>query len=228
MNDGSAAAVIVAAGQGVRFGPTERKQYASLGGRPVLQWSVRAFRAHEAIRHVVVVLPPEDAKQPPAWLVDADRIVEGGDTRAASVARGVEAVPDDVDRVLIHDGVRPFASVSLIERVCEAAARGAVVPVLPVMDTIKEVSGEGRIVGTSDRSHLRRAQTPQGFPAALIRRLCAETASGEDVTDDAMLCERHGIEVATVEGEPRNLKITSSEDLAFASWLVESGLITPP
>jgi 2-C-methyl-D-erythritol 4-phosphate cytidylyltransferase len=228
VSDRSAAAVIVAAGQGQRFGPSERKQYASLGGLPVLQWSIRSFRAHDAIRHIVVVLPPEDAKEPPAWLVGADRIVEGGDTRASSVARGVEVVPRDLDRILIHDGARPFASTSLIGRVCEAAVRGPVIPVLPLSDTIKEVSGEGRIVRTSDRSRLCRAQTPQGFPGGLFRRLCIETAPNSDVTDDAMLCEAHGIEVATVEGEPHNLKITSSEDLAFASWLVESGLITPP
>ncbi len=228
MSDRSAAAVIVAAGHGLRFGGSERKQYASLGGLPVLQWSVRAFRGHDAIGHVVVVLPAEDVGDPPAWLVGADHIVEGGDTRAASVARGVDAVPGDADRILIHDGVRPFASADLIERVCGAAARGPVVPVLPLSDTIKEVSGVGRIAGTPDRSRMCRAQTPQGFPGALFRRLCAETPPSADLTDDAMLCERHGIEVATVEGEARNLKITSNEDLAYANWLVESGLIAPP
>ncbi len=228
MSDRSAAAVIVAAGQGSRFGSSERKQYASLGGLPVLEWSIRTFRAHESIRHIVVVLPPEDATEPPAWLIGADRIVEGGDSRAASVARGVDVLPDDVDRILIHDGVRPFASASLIGRVCEAAGRGPVVPVLPLSDTIKEVSGEGLIVGTPDRSRLCRAQTPQGFPGVLFRRLCAEIPAKANITDDAMLCERHGIEVATIEGEPQNLKITSGEDLAFARWLVESGLIRPP
>ncbi len=228
MSDRSAAAVIVAAGQGLRFDGTERKQYASLGGLPVLQWSVRAFRSHEAIRYIVVVLPPDDAEEPPPWLVGADHIVGGGDTRAASVARGVAMVPGEVDRILVHDGVRPFASSSLIGRVCEAAARGPAVPVLPLSDTIKEVSGEGRIVGTADRSRLCRAQTPQGFPGALFRRLCAEVPSSADLTDDAMLCERRGVGVATIEGDPHNLKITSSEDLAYASWLVESGVIAPP
>ena len=228
MSDCSAGVVIVAAGQGLRFGGTERKQYASLGGLPVLLWSVRAFRSHEAIRHIVVVLPPEDVEEPPPWLVGADHIVGGGDTRAASVARGVAMVPREVDRILVHDGVRPFASSSLIGRVCEAAARGAAVPVLPLSDTIKEVSGEGRIAGTADRSRLCRAQTPQGFPEALLRRLCAEVASSADLTDDAMLCERRGVEVATVEGDPQNLKITSREDFAYASWLVESGVIAAP
>lgn len=228
MSERSAAAVIVAAGQGLRFDGSERKQYASLGGLPVLQWSIRAFRSHGAIRYIAVVLPAEDVERPPAWLAGVDRIVEGGDTRAASVARGVKGVPDDVDRILIHDGVRPFASAPLIDRVLQAAARGPVVPVLPLNDTIKEVGPERRIAGTLDRSRLCRAQTPQGFPASLLRRLCEEAAPGADVTDDAMLCERHGVEVSTVEGEPRNLKITSSEDLAYASWLIESGLITHP
>lgn len=228
MSDRSAAAVIVAAGQGLRFGGSERKQYASLGGLPVLQWSVRVFESHDAILHIAVVLPPQDIASPPAWLVGADHIVAGGETRAASVARGVEAIPGDVDTILIHDGVRPFASGELIERVLEASVRGPVIPVLPLNDTVKEVTREGRVSRTPDRSRMRRAQTPQGFPGALFRRLCADTTTGADVTDDAMLCERHGVEVSTVEGEAHNLKITSNEDLAYARWLVERGLITPP
>lgn len=228
MSGRSTAAVIVAAGQGLRFGGSERKQYASLGGIPVLQWSVRTFSSHVGIGRLAVVLPPEDVERPPAWLSGTDAIVAGGATRAASVARGVEAIPEDVETILIHDGVRPFASADLIERVLEAAERRPVVPVLPPSDTIKEVDREGRITGTPDRSRMRRAQTPQGFPAELFRRLCAEGEKGSDVTDDAMLCERHGIEVITVEGEARNLKITSNEDLAYARWLVESGVITSP
>lgn len=228
MSDRSAAAVIVAAGQGLRFGGPGRKQYAALGELPVLAWSIRVFQSHEAIRHIAVVLPAEDADRPPDWLRGVDRVVAGGETRAASVARGVKATPEEVDTILVHDGVRPFASADLVGRVLEAAAHHAVVPVLAVSDTIKEVDRRGRVVATQDRSRIRRAQTPQGFPAALLRQLCEESAASADITDDAMLCERHGVEVITVEGEARNVKITSNEDLAYARWLVESGVIAHP
>ena len=228
MSADSAAAVIVAAGKGLRFGGSERKQFVTLGGLPVLEWAVSAFRTHPAIRYTVVVLPSEDVASPPDWLDATDRLVEGGDTRAASVSRGVGAVERDVDRILVHDGVRPFVSPSLIARVCEAAVGDAVVPVLSLSDTIKEVDPQGRIVGTSDRSRLCRAQTPQGFPADLLRRLCATEPGDACITDDAMLCERAGIEVKTVEGDPHNLKITSNEDLEYARWLIEKGLIVPP
>jgi 2-C-methyl-D-erythritol 4-phosphate cytidylyltransferase len=228
MSSDSSAAVIVAAGRGLRFAGNRRKQFVTLGGQPILEWAVRAFRSHPSIRYTVVVLPSEEAESPPDWLTAADRTVEGGDTRAASVSRGVAAVEGNVDRILVHDGVRPFVSPSLIGRVCEAAARGPVVPILSLSDTIKEVDSDGRIVGTSDRSRLCRAQTPQGFPADLLRRLCATAPEDASITDDAMLCERAGIEVETIEGEPHNIKITSTEDMEYARWLIENGLIVPP
>lgn len=223
-----AAAVIVAAGRGVRFGGAGRKQFLDLGGIPVLEWSLRSFRAHGSIRDLVVVLPPDEVQAPPGWLSGAGRLVVGGATRRESAARGVAAVGRGVDRILVHDGVRPFVSGELIGRVHAACAREPVVPVLPVSDTIKEVRSDGTVVDTPDRRRLRRAQTPQGFPADTLRRLYAAERAEAAITDDAQLCERQGIAVRTVDGEPRNLKITSPEDLGYARWLVESGLVARP
>lgn len=225
---GRAAGVIVAAGRGLRLGDAGRKQFLDLGGIPVLEWSVRAFRGHPAVREVVVVLPTDAAEAPPPWLAGDCRVVAGGATRAESVGRGVAAVPDAVERILVHDGVRPFVSAALIGRVDAACAGGPVVPALPVSDTIKRVRADGTVVETLDRGRLRRVQTPQGFPAATLRRLHAGERPEGAITDDALLCERNGIPVRTVEGEARNLKITSPEDLAYARWLVESGLVGRP
>lgn len=223
-----AGAVIVAAGRGLRFGGAGRKQFLDLGGIPVLEWSVRAFRRHAEVGELVVVLPADEVEAPPSWLSGAGRLVVGGATRAESVARGVAVVPGTVDRILVHDGVRPFVSDALIARVHAACAADPAVPVLPVPDTIKEVRADGTVVGTPDRRRLRRVQTPQGFPAATLRRLHGAARPDAEITDDALLCERGGIPVRTVEGEPRNLKITSPEDLAYARWLVGSGLVERP
>lgn len=237
-------AVIVAAGSGRRFGGGERKQFLELGGIPVLEWAVRAFRAHDAVGEVVVVLPGDVAAEPPDWLLrDGVTVAAGGPSRSASVARGLVCLPEEVERILVHDGVRPFASAALIGRVAEHSA--PVIPVLPVTDTVKQVDGAGRVVRTLDRSRLVRVQTPQGFPAALLRSVHAAAGPdepsgtirtdhgtrrrGEDwrATDDAALCEVRGHEVRTVPGEDRNLKITSMVDYEHARSLVTEGLVRP-
>lgn len=233
--DSRVAAVIVAAGRGRRLAGDVPKQLRDLGGRPILEWSVRAFAGHADIADVVVVLPAELAADPPEAIVRAltDRphvgalriVVSGGETRAESVARGTAACPDEVDVVLVHDGVRPFIDAATIARVCEAAVEGPVIPVIPVADTIKRVDEEGVVVETPPRDRLRRSQTPQGFPAPLLRRLYAEADPGAAITDEGVLCERAGIRVRTVSGDRGNLKITGPEDLAHARWLVESGMI---
>jgi len=230
---GGVAAVLVAAGRGGRLGSSTPKQFLDLGGLPLLEWSVRTFSSHPDVDHLIAVLPPETAERPPAWLAEAARgrglaVVAGGRTRAESVARGVERAPPEARVFLIHDGVRPFASPALIARVAGRAASTAVVPVLPVTDTIKRVDEEGRVVETEDRRRLRRAQTPQGFPGELLRDLHARRPPSEDITDDALLCERDGRPVITVEGEPLNLKVTDPRDLEYARWLVETGVIGRP
>jgi len=221
-----ASVVVVAAGSGQRFGSP--KQFRSLAGRPLLQWSVDAFLAHPRIGEVVVVLP-EDLEPAglPVWLRDpAVRTCPGGDTRRASAGAGVRVVDPDVPRILIHDAARPFVSPGLIDRVLSALDHDpAAVPAVSVVDTIKRV-GEGRIVETVDRSVLKRAQTPQGFDAEVIRLLHAQAHEGDAAaSDDAMLCERAGHRVAVVDGDPWNVKITTPDDFDLAEWLVTSGRI---
>ncbi|MFQ5888785.1 MAG: 2-C-methyl-D-erythritol 4-phosphate cytidylyltransferase [Gemmatimonadota bacterium] len=223
----SSAAVIVAAGSGTRFGEGLPKQFRELGGRPVLDWACAAFRKHPRIQQVIVVVAAHVAAEPPEWLGElADHVVEGGESRRESVGRGIAAVDRGVERILVHDGVRPFVSSALIERVWEAAAHGAVVPVIPVADALKEVGG-GRVIRTLARDGLARAQTPQGFPAGLLRRVHREAErENEDAPDDAALCEARGEPVCAVGGDPHNLKITTPEDLAFAEWLLRAGRLT--
>jgi 2-C-methyl-D-erythritol 4-phosphate cytidylyltransferase len=214
-------AVIVAAGEGRRFGGP--KQFALLRGRQVLDWSLAAFEANPRVDAVALVLG-EAARGAGA----ASRyskiiaVVRGGARRQDSVANGVAALklgPDDI--VLIHDGARPLVTQELIERVLDAAlAAGAAVPGLPLEDTIKEVEA-GRVLRTVDRERLIRTQTPQGFAAGILQRALDEAReAGVSGTDEAALVERLGIGVAVVPGDPRNIKITSPLDLQTA----EAGL----
>jgi len=223
-----ASAVIVAAGRGERLGSP--KQFLPLGGIPLLMWSVRAFDAHPGIDEVIVVLPSKSAAAPPHWLEgSAVRWCAGGTTRRESAGAGVSAASVESAIILVHDAARPFVSQGVIGRVIEAASRtGAAIPVLAVVDTIKRLDA-GRVQETLIRRELGRAQTPQGFDAALIRQLHARAAEeGSDASDDAALCERESRPVAAVEGDPWNLKITTAADLALAEWLVDSGRVLIP
>lgn len=219
----SAAAVVVAGGEGRRLGG-DRKQFRRLGAAPMLAWSCAALARHPGVSELVVVVPADVAEAPPRWLDDlADRVVAGGSTRRESVRRGLAAVAERHDVVLVHDGARPFLSESLIDRVLAAAAEGPAIPGLPLSDTVKMVGDDGRVRATLDRGLLRRAQTPQGFPLRLLRELHEETAGEEAATDDAFLCERAGIPVRVVPGEAWNVKVTTPFDLALAGWWAESG-----
>lgn len=208
-------AVVVAAGSGSRFGA--QKQFADLGGRPVLDWSLATAR--RACAGIVLVLPPEQANDPdPAWKVDA--VVPGGATRSASVRAGLEAVPDRAEVVAVHDAARPLASLELWCAVIEAVAAGAdaAIPATPVTDTVKEVGVGGHLL-TLDRSRLVAVQTPQAFRAALIKDL---HRAGAEATDDAALVEAAGGTVQLVAAPSHNLKITSPIDLIVAAALIEA------
>jgi len=183
----------------------------------VLERSCRALRADPEVTMLVVAIPADVREDPPAWLARlADRLVAGGETRRESVSRAVAAV-EDADVVLVHDGVRPLLRPELVRRVREGAAEGPVIPVLPLRDTVKEVDGDGRVVRTLDRRRLRRVQTPQGFPLEILREVHRRAEEeGWTVTDDASLCERAGIPVRTVPGDPDNLKVTTPGDLERA------------
>ena len=211
-----AAAVIVAGGSGTRFGGPVRKQYLRIGGEPVLLRAVRPFLAHPRISSVVVVLPADDVADPPEWLAGLPvHIVAGGAERADSVLAGLRAVAEEVDRVLIHDGARPFVSTGVIDRVLDA--EGGAIAAVPVTDTIQQVDAGGVIIHTPERSTLWQAQTPQGFPRAAIldayRRAAEE---GVAATDDAAIYARCANPVRVVMGAYENLKVTRPEDLPIA------------
>ncbi len=217
----AAAAVVVAGGSGRRMGGDVRKQYLELLGEPILLRAVRPFLAHPGIGTVVVVLPPEDAAHPPPWLAELEvRVVAGGPERGDSVWNGLLATPEDAAVVLVHDGARPLVTPGVVGRVLEGARTGPAIAAVAVADTIKEVGEDGIIRATPDRARLRAAQTPQGFPRALLldvyRRAREE---GVRATDDAALCERYGIPVRVVEGAPENLKVTRPADLPAAEAL---------
>ncbi|MDP1820048.1 MAG: 2-C-methyl-D-erythritol 4-phosphate cytidylyltransferase [Acidimicrobiales bacterium] len=199
-------AIVVAAGRGERFG--ERKQYQPLGGQRVLDWAVRSARRH---CDGVVLVVPADAVERPEPGVDA--VVAGGATRSASVRNGLAAVPDDVDVIVVHDAARPVPAPGVWERVLSAVASGAAaaVPGVPVTDTLRTVDG-----GTVDRSAFVAVQTPQAFAATALR---SAHASRGEASDDASLVEAAGGRVEVVEGDPINLKITTTADLALAEHL---------
>lgn len=203
--------IVVAGGHGTRYG--RPKQLEHLGGRSLLDWAVDALRP--VCEGVVVVL---DAALVEVTKVDADAVVAGGDTRAASVRAGLEAVPAEAEAILVHDAVRPLATSDLAARVLAAVAAGAdgAVPGVPVVDTLKQVKGD-RVTATVDRSELTAVQTPQGFRAHALRHA---HATGGDATDDAGLVEADGGTVVIVEGERDNLKVTWREDLAVAEALL--------
>lgn len=211
-----AAVVIVAGGSGTRLGGPVRKQYLRIGGEPVLLRAIRPFLAHPRIHRTVVVLPGVDVAHPPEWLSGLPvRIVAGGAERADSVLAGLRAVDEDVDRVLIHDGARPFVATGVIDRVLDA--EGGAIAAVPVTDTIQQVDAGGVIVHTPDRSALWHAQTPQGFPrAAILDAYERAAADGVAATDDAAVYARYAGPVRVVMGAYENLKVTRPEDLPIA------------
>lgn len=216
-----AAAVIVAGGSGRRVGGPVRKQYLSVAGKPVLLHALLPFLHHPRIHQTVVVVPPDDAFAPPPWLAGLGaRIVAGGAERGDSVWNGLQAVGDEVDLVLVHDGARPFVTAGVIGRVLDGCGAMGAVAAVPVTDTIKQVSEDGTITGTPDRSALWQAQTPQGFPrAGLVLAYTRAREEGVAATDDAALYERYVGPVRVVTGSYRNLKVTRPEDLAIAEAL---------
>ncbi|MDX6413734.1 MAG: 2-C-methyl-D-erythritol 4-phosphate cytidylyltransferase [Gaiellaceae bacterium] len=197
----------MAAGAGSRYGTP--KQYEPLGGRRVLDWSLAAARRMSD--HVVLVVAPSALDRPEP---DADVVVAGGATRAASVRAGVAALPSETVHVLVHDAARPVARDAGWQRVVDALRAGAdaVVPAVPVTDTLREVDG-----AAVDRTRLVAVQTPQGFAVDVLR---AAHAGGADATDDASLAEAVGAKVVLVEGDAANIKITEPWQLAVAEMLI--------
>mgnify|MGYP002777908295 CR=1 FL=1 len=207
----SVAAIIVAAGSGVRAGGAVPKQFARVAGRPMLAHSHEAFARHPAVGEIVVIVAPGAEDQARAVLADAV-LVPGGATRRASVANGLASV--SADRVLVHDAARPFLPAAVIDRVLGAldTSLGAT-PALPVVDTLAR--GGPTLADVVSREGLWRVQTPQGFDTATLRR-AHQNWTGEEPTDDAQMVRRLGEAVALVQGDPMLEKVTHPEDFAAA------------
>ena len=219
---GSIYALILAAGRGTRIGGTLPKQYLKLGGTSVLRHAVNVFRSHKRIDGVLVVIRPEDRAEYDAALAGFNLLPPalGGAERQDSVRLGLEALaPHRPERVLIHDGARPFPDTGLIDRVIDALdGAPAAIPGMPLGDTIKRVA-DGVIRGTVDRNGLWRVQTPQGFHFEAI--LAAHRkAAGQALTDDAAVAEAAGIGPVIVTGSEENLKVTTVQDLVAAERLI--------
>ena len=216
----SVGALVPAAGSGVRLGPGAAKALRLLAGEPLLVHAVRGLRRATDVGPVVVAAPAADVELVRALLRQLDVVVvAGGAERQDSVRAALAALPEDVDLVLVHDAARCLTPVAVVERVVAALRGGAeaVVPVLPVADTVKQVDGD-RVVTTVDRSALRAVQTPQGFRRDVLERVHGST--GPALTDDAGLVEAAGGRVTTVAGADEGFKVTRPLDLVLAEALL--------
>jgi 2-C-methyl-D-erythritol 4-phosphate cytidylyltransferase len=214
-------AILVAAGRGERMGAARPKAFLELAGKPLLLWAAEAFDAAPSVDAIVAVVPETEIDAAGDALANVGKLRDvcaGGSRRQDSVLEGLKRAPDGFDgTVLVHDAARPLVEVEVIEAVVRGAEEcGAALPVLGLTDTVKRVEG-GRVVETLDREELAGAQTPQGFRYELLARAYEEAFRDRvTLTDEAMAVERIGAAVLAVAGSPRNRKITTPEDLAWA------------
>jgi 2-C-methyl-D-erythritol 4-phosphate cytidylyltransferase len=217
------AAILVAAGSGVRLGAGLPKAFCVVGGRTLLEHALRPFVQHPRVTQLVVVAPAAQLTRA-TELAEPAQVVAGGASRQASVSAGLRAVHDETEYVLVHDVARPFVPAEVIDRVLDALIDGAdaVIPARPVVDTIKRVDETGAVLETVDRSTLWAVQTPQGFGRDVL--IQAHTfASDDSATDDAGLVEARGGRVVVVDGDDAAFKITRPWDLVLAE-AVAAGL----
>ena len=218
---GRTAALVPAAGRGERLGAGIPKALRLIGGTPMLVHAVHALADSRSVDLVVIAAPEEEVELVRGLFLDdigaEVMVVSGGDTRQASVARALFALPTDIDVVLVHDAARPFVPADVVSSVVASVRQGnsAVIPAIAVTDTVKQVDERSIVIGTPDRSSLRAVQTPQGFDRLVLQ--AAHAAADDDVaTDDAGLVERQGIEVLVIQGHEEAFKVTRPIDLLLA------------
>lgn len=220
--------LIPAAGQGKRMGTSVKKPYLMLGDKPILSHTIDRFEQNSAIDEIIVIVDESDFTicyehvLAPFLYKKTRELISGGETRQVSVYNGLCALSDDVDYVIIHDGVRPFIDDDIIFRCLEATAEcGASVAAVPVKETIKVANKNQYINYTPDRDLLWRVQTPQVFRKALLIE-AHEKARLDSINapDDATLVEKLGVPVKLVMGSYKNVKLTTPEDLSFAETLL--------
>ncbi len=229
---GVCAAIIVAAGSGLRAAGTVPKQYQSLLRSPMLRHTLRAFTEHLALDQVCVVVGAghEDLFHAAADGLSVLPPVTGGDTRQESVLNGLKVLAESApEKVLIHDGARPFPGSELISRVVDGLDHHTgVVPALPVVDTLKrsqrhDETGEETVAGTVDRRALWRAQTPQGFRFSNLMAAYETVEGALHMTDDSSIAEAAGLDVVLVAGDEMNLKVTTEQDFHHLEALMAEG-----
>jgi 2-C-methyl-D-erythritol 4-phosphate cytidylyltransferase len=221
---GTVVAVVPAAGSGERLAAGIPKAFCELGGRTLLEFAVTGLLESGVVDHVVVAVPADRIDQAGQALGDRVTVVAGGVDRTQSVSlalAGLSRLPAPAEFVLVHDAARALTPPRLIVRVVDALRSGhrAVVPALPLSDTIKAVDANGVVLGTPERAGLRAVQTPQGFATDLLLR-AYERAGSADFTDDASLVEQLGGQVQVVDGDPLAFKITTQLDLLLAQTVV--------
>jgi 2-C-methyl-D-erythritol 4-phosphate cytidylyltransferase len=227
------AAIITAAGAGIRMGGDQLKQFMELEGRPILAVTLERFDLSPDIDGIVLVVPPGKVDYCRGEIVErydlikVKKVVAGGERRQDSVRLGLEATEGHYPLVLIHDGVRPLVPPDLISRIVWAANQyRAVIPALAARETIKEADRAGLVMKTHDRRTLWLVQTPQAFRYEDIleahRRALEE--NWEEITDDALLMEKTGVPVNIIEGSEENIKITTPRDLELARFLIGTSL----
>lgn len=221
--------LIPAAGMGKRMGSQRNKLLLTLLDKPLLAWTLLAVQASQRINWIGIMGQPEDFPDfreimTTITLTKPVELIKGGATRQESVYNGLQALPPDAERVLIHDGARCLATPDLFDRCADILLEcTGLIAAIPVKDTIKLVDDLGIIKDTPDRSRLWAAQTPQGFDVHLLKQ-CHETGKiqGWEVTDDAALFEKCGFPVRIVPGEESNLKITTPLDLAIGEFILKN------
>ncbi len=223
--------LIPAAGMGRRMGSDRNKLLLTLMGKPLLAWTLLAAEAASEITWIGIMGQPSDEPDFENILAQLSlskpvHLIQGGETRQESVYNGLQALPAEADRVLIHDGARCLATPQLLDR-CAVVLKQCpgLIAAVPVKDTIKVVDEMGLIQDTPDRRQLWAAQTPQGFEVQLLKESHDKGRNlGWEVTDDAALFERCGLPVRIVEGEETNLKVTTPVDLAIAEFILRQRL----
>ena len=229
MGTGKISVIIAAAGRGDRFGGGENKTFAKLDGRPIFLRSVEQFINRDDVCQTILVVSPADMEQmkskyAPNLAFMGVTLVEGGERRIDSVAKGLEKVTDDADYVAVHDAARPCVSRAMIDDVfAEAQKSGAAILAAPLHGTIKRASGAGVIEVTVPRENLYEAQTPQVFRRQLLREAYEHRPQDTDeITDDAQLLENQGHPIAIVRSDASNLKITTKADIALGNAILKS------